>query len=232
MKQLKKDAGRLTRDQFIEMHQSMTRRELEEHLGVSESAIRTMIRRFKAPRKMTTKPELFGPKAIDGARRLYRSGKTYAQIADILGCHKNTVAKWAQAGAWLRPNLSQEKARALYENGMSPKDIGAQVGRTAETIRRWARSLGWVSPEDRNRVPDAPIKILAPRPHLVVDNTPPKIEAAPVRQMSLVPHSDRFTGAMDAMLRRDGGTYAARAVMADMWGLPIGAVTLRWHAVR
>lgn len=225
----------LSRSEFLELWASHTTAEIEVMFGVHRSTLKHYARRFNAPRR---KGGGISHPRMNEARAPYEAGENIKGIARELGVGANTVQRWAKRGGWKRrpkslAEIHGPEIKVLTEQGLSVPQIAKRIGRCKDVVRRIITQNGWVRPvvkaEPKPRI-KSKIKVrskVEPAP-----DAPPKVTPQKPEPVSMVPASDRFTPTMDSRLRREGATYEARARLADEWGLSLGAVTLRWHAVR
>ena len=77
---------------------------------------------------------------IDEIVRLYEQGKTVYELAELFGCHRQTVSRQLKShGVHMRligmAPEQVEEARRLYESGMTLRAVGTAVGVSRDHVR-------------------------------------------------------------------------------------------------
>lgn len=125
---------------------------------------------------------------------------------------------------------SVEKAfRALWGVGTSVEDIANLFDIVPGTVGVWRARLDLPKRKNRKKaVPESePVasisKVAGGRKPLLCSSVPR------YRGPSTC---GRWSAGRDDTLTAKGGTHSKRAALADRWGLPLSAVTARWHLLR
>lgn len=117
-------------------------KDIAKAVGVSHSAMSGYIQRNRAhfPRRIDTSSIPVSKRNV--IARLADEGKTYAEIAEITGCHLNTVAKYVR----MRPrkgkvvfadDLAERLREAREQAWMTQKELAQKVGVSANCISQY-----------------------------------------------------------------------------------------------
>lgn len=130
-------------------HSGMNMRNIGKRLGVSNSDIcKFMIKHNISTRAFGCGAPRGGKKGkldVQEVTNLYKSGKSVAEIAKILGVGLSTALKFMNRngiGVKRRARLDKKEVAALYESGYSSKRIAKMFGVSAPTILKFMKKQG------------------------------------------------------------------------------------------